>query len=565
MCSIQKAERIYHAAIYVRLSKEDSDVSNAGKKESNSISNQKSLIRDFLKDKKDIKIVSERIDDGYSGSNFERPQFKLMMEEIRKGIVDCVVVKDLSRFGREYIDSGKYIERLFPALGVRFIAINDKIDSLTDGRDDIVVPFKNLMNDAYCRDISIKIRSHLEVKRRNGDYIGAFTPYGYLKDEQDKNRIVPDTYAAGIVKEIFRMKLSGMSQTAIANYLNDHGILSPMEYKHSLGINIQDNFKTHGQAEWSAMSVRRILENEVYVGTLVQGKHTTPNHKVKKLVNKPKEEWVCIKKNHTPIIEERDFALVQRLLGMDTRTSPYEEEVYVLSGIAICGDCGAAMVKRDVPAGGKVYSYYICSKNNATKACKTHRIPREKLESLVLKILQTHIEHILNIKRILQYASVVPFQELDIKELENRKEVKEQEILRCKEMRNLLYEDLKEGVVSKEDYTELYNGYNEKRKKAEEAVRTIQREIEDILESKTEKYQWLDYFTKHQNIKQLTRTAVVELVDSVKVFDKKHIEVNFQFDDCYMALLEQIKRSGCDIYLADMETKEAKAERKEVL
>lgn len=207
MGNIQKIRKIFHAAIYVRLSKEDGDVADAGKKESNSISNQKSLIRDFLRDKEDIEIVSERVDDGYSGSNFERPQFKLMMEDIKRGIVDCVVVKDLSRFGREYIDSGKYIERLFPALGVRFIAVNDHIDSLEDGRDDIVVPFKNLMNDAYCRDISIKIRSHLEVKRKNGDYIGAFTPYGYLKDEQDKNRLVPDTYAAGIVKEIFRINM----------------------------------------------------------------------------------------------------------------------------------------------------------------------------------------------------------------------------------------------------------------------------------------------------------------------------------------------------------------------
>lgn len=563
MGNIQKVKKIYRAAIYVRLSKEDGDVADAGKKESNSISNQKSLIRDFLKDKEDIEIVSERVDDGYSGSNFERPQFQLMMDDIKKGIVDCVVVKDLSRFGREYIDSGKYIERIFPALGVRFIAINDHIDSLDDGRDDIVVPFKNLMNDAYCRDISIKIRSHLEVKRKNGDYIGAFTPYGYLKDENDKNRLIPDTYAAGIVKEIFRMKIGGMSQSAIAAYLNDHGVLSPMEYKHSLGIRIQDNFKTHEQAEWSAMSVRRILENEVYLGTLVQGKHTTPNHKVKKLIDKPKEEWIRIERNHTPIIGERDFLLVQKLLGMDTRTSPYEKEVYVLSGLVICGDCGAPMIKRDVPAGGKVYSYYICSRNNATKKCGTHRIPREKLESLVLQILQVHIANILDMKRILEYINVVPFQELDIKELEARKDVKEQEIVRCKEMRNLLYEDLKDGIVSKEDYAELYEGYNEKRRRAEEEIRYIQHEIKDILESKTEKYQWLDYFADHRNIEHLTRTVAVELIDCVKVYDKKYIEVVFHFDDCYKSMLKQIGRVGCEVTIGD--NGRVAIERKEVV
>ncbi len=540
--------KIYHAAIYVRLSKEDGDVASAAKAESNSISNQKNLIKDFLKGKDDIIVVSERVDDGYSGSNFERPGFQMMMDDIRRGTVDCVIVKDLSRFGREYIDSGKYIERLFPALGVRFIAVNDHIDSKEESsRDDIVVPFKNLMNDAYCRDISIKIRSHLEVKRRNGEYIGAFTPYGYKKDENDKSRLVPDMYAAGVVKDIFRMKLHGMSQTAIADRLNEQGILSPMEYKHSLGIRIQDNFKTHEQAEWSSMSVRRVLENEVYVGTLTQGKHSTPNHKIKKIMDKPEEEWVRIEDNHEPVISRREFAIVQRLLGMDTRTSPNEDEVYVLSGLAVCADCGAPMIKRNVPAGGKVYSYYICSKNAATKQCGTHRIPKDKLERLVFDVLKTHIASVLDAGRILAYINTVPFQELEIKELERQKEAKEQEIQRCRELRDMLYEDLKEGIVSKEDYAELYEGYNNKRKKAEDAVRKISRTIQDVIDAKTDKYEWLRYFKEYQNISGLSRTAAVELIERVKVYDKNHIEIDFCFQDCFQSALSQIQSAGCTV------------------
>jgi len=540
--------KIYHAAIYVRLSKEDGDVASAAKAESNSISNQKNLIKDFLKDKDDIIVVSERVDDGYSGSNFERPGFQMMMDDIRRGTVDCVIVKDLSRFGREYIDSGKYIERLFPALGVRFIAVNDHIDSKEESsRDDIVVPFKNLMNDAYCRDISIKIRSHLEVKRRNGEYIGAFTPYGYKKDENDKSRLVPDLYAAGVVKDIFRMKLHGMSQTAIADRLNEQGILSPMEYKHSLGIRIQDNFKTHEQAEWSSMSVRRVLENEVYVGTLIQGKHSTPNHKIKKIMDKPEEEWIRIEGNHEPVISKREFAIVQRLLGMDTRTSPNEDEVYVLSGLAVCADCGAPMIKRNVPAGGKVYSYYICSKNAATKQCGTHRIPKDKLERLVFDVLKTHIASVLDAGRILAYINTVPFQELEIKELERQKEAKEQEIQRCRELRDMLYEDLKEGIVSKEDYAELYEGYNNKRKKAEDAVRKISRTIQDVADAKTDKYEWLRYFKEYQNISELSRTAAVELIERVKVYDKNHIEIDFCFQDCFQSALSQIQSAGCTV------------------
>lgn len=540
--------KIYHAAIYVRLSKEDGDVASAAKAESNSISNQKNLIKDFLKDKDDIIVVSERVDDGYSGSDFERPGFQMMMDDIRRGTVDCVIVKDMSRFGREYIDSGKYIERLFPALGVRFIAVNDHIDSKEESsRDDIVVPFKNLMNDAYCRDISIKIRSHLEVKRRNGEYIGAFTPYGYKKDENDKSRLVPDLYAAGVVKDIFRMKLHGMSQTAIADRLNEQGILSPMEYKHSLGIRIQDNFKTHEQAEWSSMSVRRVLENEVYVGTLTQGKHSTPNHKIKKIMDKPEEEWIRIEDNHEPVVSKREFAIVQRLLGMDTRTSPNEDEVYVLSGLAVCADCGAPMIKRNVPAGGKVYSYYICSKNAATKQCGTHRIPKDKLERLVFDVLKTHIASVLDAGRILAYINTVPFQELEIKELERQKEAKEQEIQRCRELRDMLYEDLKEGIVSKEDYAELYEGYNNKRKKAEDAVRKISRTIQDVADAKTDKYEWLRYFKEYQNISELSRTAAVELIERVKVYDKNHIEIDFCFQDCFQSAISQIQSAGCTV------------------
>lgn len=348
-----KIKKIYHTAIYVRLSKEDGDVSNAAKAESNSISNQKNLIRDFLKDKEDIEVVSERVDDGYTGSNFERPVFKLMLEDIKKGIVDCVIVKDLSRFGREYIDSGRYIERLFPALGVRFIAINDNYDSLNgkEQGDEIIIPFKNLINDAYCRDISVKIRSHLEVKRKNGEFICPFAPYGYRKDENDRNSLVIDPVAAGVVKDIFRMKLHGFSQDAIANWLNEAGILSPMEYKGAMGGNFQTSFKTNDRAIWSSVTVRRILENEVYIGNLVQGRQTTPNHKIKKTVLKPEKDWVRIEKNHEAIISDRDFAIVQRLLGMDTRISPGQSEVYPLAGMIICADCGAAMVRKNAYAG----------------------------------------------------------------------------------------------------------------------------------------------------------------------------------------------------------------------
>ncbi len=543
-----KIKKIYHAAIYVRLSKEDGDVSNAVKAESNSISNQKNLIRDFLKDKEDIEVVSERVDDGYSGSNFERPAFKLMLEDIKKGIVDCVIVKDLSRFGREYIDSGRYIERLFPALGVRFIAINDNYDSLNgkEQADEIIIPFKNLINDAYCRDISVKIRSHLEVKRKNGEFIGSFAPYGYQKSENDRNSLIIDPIAAGIVKDIFRMKLHGLSQDAIANRLNDMGVLSPMEYKSAMGSNYQTSFKTSDKAVWSSVTVRRILENELYIGNLVQGRQTTPNHKVKKTVLKPEKDWVRIEKNHEAIISDRDFSIVQRLLGMDTRISPKQSEVYPLAGLIICADCGAAMVRKNAYAGGKKYQYYVCSRNKETKECSNHRIAVDRLEETVLQLLRVQISNILDLKQVMEKVSTIPFQELDIRELEKRIEQKETEIGRCMELRNMLYEDMKDGIVSKEDYMELHEAYTQKRNLAEDAVRKMKQEIKDILASNTDKYKWLDYFAEHQDIDRLTRNVAVELIDRVKVIDKGSIEVVFSFEDCYKEIIDNLQKAGCE-------------------
>ena len=540
-------KKIYHAAIYVRLSKEDGDVAGASKAESNSISNQKELIRDFLKDKEDIVVVSERVDDGYSGSSFERPGFQQMLEDIRRGAVDCVVVKDLSRFGREYIDTGRYIERLFPALGVRFIAVNDHYDSLRgDGQgDEILVPFKNLINDAYCRDISVKIRSHLEVKRRNGEFIGAFAPYGYQKDGEDRHRLVVDAYAAGVVRDIFRMKLHGMSQDAIAGKLNRDGILSPMEYKNSRGINFRTAFRVKAASGWSPVAVRRILENEVYIGNLVQGRQSTPNHKVKKSIRKDKGDWVRVEKNHEPVVSERDFAVVQKLLGMDTRTAPDREGVYLLSGIAVCGDCGAPMVRKVSSVNGKRYCYYICSGHKAGGSCGPHRIPVQALEDAVFVLLKRHIGCILDLERVLEYAGTVPFRDLDVRKLEERREKLLGEAERCRELRMMLYEDMKDGVITKEDYVELHAAYEARGKEAQEAAGKAEREIRAVLEGHEDKYRWISYFKEYRDIGELTRNVVVALISEVRVYDRENIEVVFDFADQYRQALEYVEGREC--------------------
>lgn len=272
--------KCYRAAIYVRLSKEDGD-----KVESDSIVNQKELIRQYLTDKPDIEVHSVRVDDGYSGANFDRPAFQQLLKDIRSGQIDCVIVKDLSRFARNFVEAGRFLDQEFPLYGVRFIAINDGYDSIQrkGGADDIVLPFKNLVNDAYCRDISVKIRSQLEVKRKKGDFIGSFAVYGYLKDPNDRHKLVIDEYAADVVRDIFKWKLEGLSQQRIAERLDDHGILSPMEYKRYCGMKYKSGFQINPKARWTAVAIGRILKNEFYVGTLVQYRNTKicSSHRIK--------------------------------------------------------------------------------------------------------------------------------------------------------------------------------------------------------------------------------------------------------------------------------------------
>ena len=333
----------YKATAYIRLSYTDDRSS-----ESDSVSKQRKLIENFVQHNPDIEVVSEKIDDGYSGIIFDRPAFKEMMQDVTDSNINCVIVKDLSRLGREYIETGRYLRRVFPAYGVRFIAITDNIDTAHESSgDDLTVSVKNIMNEAYCRDISIKTRTSLDVKRRNGDFVGAFTVYGYMKSEDNKNQLVPDPYAARVVRDIFRMRLEGASALRIARELNRLGILSPLAYKKNNGLPYaKKGYADKEDCKWSATTIIRILQDETYTGTLVQGKQGTPHYKIKQMEQRPESEWIRIPDAHEALIAKQDFELVQRIRNLDTRTAPKEDTVYLFSGVLICGCCGNRMTRK---------------------------------------------------------------------------------------------------------------------------------------------------------------------------------------------------------------------------
>ena len=364
---------IYHAAAYARTSKDEAD--------SSSIENQLALIHSYAAAATDITIVSVREDAGYTGINFDRPQFRAMMQDIEDGKINCVIVKDLSRLGRNYIEVGELMEEIFPRYNVRLIACNDNYDSLTprSESDDILIPFRNLMNEQNARDTSVKVRAVLSSKRKAGQFVNAFAPYGYKRSAENRHQLEVDEHPAAVVRAIFCQKIAGMSPQKIADALNTKGEPSPAEYK-KRHTRYRATFQTKPQAAWSAVAVGRVLRNPVYTGVLVQGKQTTPNYKVKQRVARNPEEWDVTHGAHAPIVSQHDFDIVADLLRQDTRAAPGRGTVYPLSGMVFCGDCGNNMVRTK---SGPTH-YYICaSSRTKEKTCMSHGIPEEKLSRSV--------------------------------------------------------------------------------------------------------------------------------------------------------------------------------------
>lgn len=532
--------KIWNATLYLRLSRDDGD-----KEESNSITGQRELLRDFIRNRPELREYAVRIDDGFTGSNFERPDFKKMMEDVKEGRTNCIIVKDLSRFGRNYLDAGEYIEKIFPFLGVRFIAVNDNYDSLGEKStsDDLVIPFKNLINEAYCRDISVKVRTQLEIKRKSGQYIGAFAVYGYMKDDTDKNRLVVDEYAADIVRDIFAWKLDGMSPQDIAVRLNQSGKLSPMEYKKSLGMKFATSFKANSQATWSANSVLRILKNPVYIGVLTQGKETTPSYKVRRRIIKPEDEWAVIPDSHEPIVRREDFETVQKVLTLDTRRSPDDSNVQLFSGMVFCGECGASMVRKTVPSGNKKYVYYVCSAHKQDKSCSSHGIRDKALEEVVLETVKQYIRDVIDLDDILSMTDTAPLRTAEAQKVQRQLDKKRSEHERLQKLLMSLYENLADGIIDRDEYARLKQNYSGRAAECEKQMDALQESLVQIKEHGGEHREWMMQFRKHKNITELERSIAVALIDRILIYKDNRVEVHFRFEDEFAWQMDILRRS----------------------
>ncbi len=532
-----KAKKLYSVGIYLRLSREENTSSD--RTESNSIRSQRELVRSFVRSRKDMEVYDIYVDDGYSGANFDRPEFRRMMEDVQAGNVDCIVVKDLSRFGRDYIEAGRLIQKAFPALNVRFIAITDHFDSLTADYNEtsLILPVKNFVNDSYCSDISGKVKSHQKVKREKGEFIGAFTVYGYCKNAADKNRLVPDEYAAQIVRNIFMWKMDGMSNSAIADRLNETGILSPLEYKKSKGEKYTTGFTAGRKAQWSPVAVRRILENEIYTGTMVQGKKEKINYKLDKCREKPKEEWVRVEGTHKPIIAKEDFDCVQKLLPMECRGPREGRKARIFSGLLFCGDCMEPMIRRVYRYKGTEKIEYICSTKNKGSGCTRHGILEGELKEIVLRGLQSQTLLLLDEAKVF---SRIQGMEIDFSELERfdkgivRLRGEEE---KYRSLRSGLYEDLKAGIITQEDFYSFRDIYDEQHARIQEAIRKQEETIRILFKSGVSGSVRLEKFKEELKLTELNREVLVTFMDRILVYEDKRICLELRNREVFSKIL----------------------------
>lgn len=541
----------YKAMAYYRLSKDDKNEDKATdceSKVSDSILNQRKLVHAYLKNHPNITLVDEAYDDGYTGTNFDRPGFRAVLEKVQSGSVNCVIVKDLSRLGREYIETGKYLEMIFPSFGVRFIAINDDIDSEHSAPgDDLIIPIKNIMNESYCRELSKKLRNQFRIQRSNGEFLGAFASYGYCKSPDDKHKLIVDEYAAEVVRGIFSLKVKGYSQNVIADYLNNEKVLPPAEYKKSLGMKYKTGFQTSAQSKWSVVALNRILTNPIYIGTLIQGKRGTPNYKIKKVRMRSKEDWVVVENNHQAIIDPLIFSTVQKMMKRDTRRPPDTDVLLPLAGVLFCPDCGRSLQRRTVTRGKQKYYYYVCASYKNGKGCSSHSIEQKKLEKTVLHAVANQIQMIVELNNLVQDIGMKSIDQVRIKRLDVMIAQKAQDIERDKEFRMRLYEALNDELIERDEYNKMRMKYTKQIEDTEKAIKKLQLQRSGILSNNTTDNNWIMQFIKFQGLTELSHEAVVTLIDRIYVYEDKHIRIEFNYRNEIAAYQEILQEKAKEV------------------
>jgi DNA invertase Pin-like site-specific DNA recombinase len=519
----------WNTAIYVRISEEEKK-----KSITDSIENQKEILHEYAV-VHHLNIYGVYEDDGVRGGSFNRPAFKKMIRDIEAGYVNCVLVKDLSRFGREHIDADHYLERYFPQKGVRFISVIQGLDSVADPHrmNSIEVPMLNIFNEQYLRQVSNSTKASLMMKRKEGKFVGSIVPYGYIRDSKDKYHLVIDKEVYTVVQDIFKWFLDYTSLNEIAVRLNKKGILSPCAYRNS------KNGKPRKVSSWTHMVVKGILMREIYTGDMIQGKTYSYNCKVNKREHLPRDKWDIVENTHEAIVEKTVFKQAQSLLNRKSKPKKTAKRTApsIFSGFLVCKDCGKMMVRNAAyytnEHGEKTaYNRYVCStsKKYGKEVCSSHLIREDMLKEIILDVIDTIVSNVMDISETIKKADRSKLKK-QIGILENQLYSNTQAIQRLSKRISGLYSDYKDEIISLTEYKEMKKKFTDDKDRLEAQQDNIRKQIRMLETTGDVPCEAVQHYMQFKDISNINRNVLSQLVDEIYVDSERNITVNFKFRD----------------------------------
>lgn len=530
---IKPVDKVYRAGLYARIS-----VETERKREADTIGNQLQLLKDYVSEHSDLTVFDIYSDDDISGTDFVRPEFSRMMNDLRDGKIDCIIVKDLSRLGRNYLESGEYIEMVFPFFRCRFISVTDRFDTKYQ-QADISVQLKNMANEMYAKDISRKICSTMRTIQDQGKFAGSRAPYGYRLDPADKHHLIIDEETAPIVKRLFELLAEGNTVHFVATTMNANGIPSPGRLLYERGIASTDHFKN---SKWYMQTVRRILQDEIYLGWMVSGKFRSTYHSTGKKGSQPvpREEWIVTKGTHEPIVTEELFNKVQeyfvRMKEEHGQTAVYNsksKKASIFKGHLRCGECGQAMFLRNKHSHGKVTAWYYCAlhENYNSSYCVKKAVKKQDVEDIALKLIRTQIKLFTDAREM-----IIALNKKESSKTKHRiysdqiRNVKKQ-IEKYMSLKASLYEDFANGVLSQSDYISMGQEYAQKADELRIFLAELEKEAQKYSQTYAMNGSWAQIIEQYQNAETLTEEMIDAFIDEMILYNNGHVEVKFRFKD----------------------------------
>ena len=511
----------FKVGLYIRLSRDDGNI------ESDSIVSQRSLLNQYVKEN-NYNVIDEYVDDGFTGTNFDRPSFKKMIKDLEIGKINMIITKDMSRLGRDYIGTGELIEKYFPNNNVRYIAINDGIDTFLDNTNNDIAPFKAIMNDMYAKDISKKVKTSLHSRMKDGLYVSGRCPYGFMKDPNNKNHLIINEEQAKIVRLIFDLALQGNTYHYISQELTKRKIKTPASYYNYVWNTncVNHNCISQEYGLWVDTTIKAILTNQIYVGDTVQGKTKKINYKLKKTIKNNSKDYIIVENTHEAIIDRDIFNYVQTLLPKNVKR-PEKKRFYLLDGMLYCGDCKHRITVRYQNKTERSYTtcnyYRTYSKYHV---CTTHTNNYEILENVILQEIRSISKKYLDRNKIIDTIKNMTFEDNSLK---IKKQIESFELVNNKLIENLdkNYMNMLKGIIDEEQYIRVSENIKKEIENNKLSIDNLKKE--QIISNKLDNKQIEKYINNFLSLKNLIRELIINLVEKIYIYQDKRIDIIFTF------------------------------------